>query len=312
MYQPNRWYLKSGHVQTILSSIIKIKKNFIYSRQRIDTIDNDFIDVDWVKNGSSKLVVIVHGMGSNTNSNNIISLINYISNTWDCAAINLRGSSGESNNTIKFAHSGQIEDIDLVLQNISDNYEEICIIGLSLGGNLVFNYLGRHPNVNKKITHAIGVSVPLNLGSCSDNLNKLTNRIYLLKFLKKLNQLVINKIREHPEFNLSNDLNKIKTIRDYDNIYTAPSNGMIDSEEYYNKHSSKDILKNIKVPTLLISAKNDPLLTSDCYPRGDVNALISYEFPDYGGHVGLLLKGETGYDYWYNGLIKEFIENPKI
>ena len=313
MYQPNRWYLNSGHVQTILASIIKIEKKFQYTRERLVTSDGDFIDLDCVRNGHKRAVVIVHGLGSNSNSNNVVSLINGLSESWDCIAVNLRGCGGEPNRKKVFYNTGQIGDIRDVIESIQNNYKSISMVGFSLGGNLLLNFLGRLGAKFPKIKCAVGISVPIDLTASSKNIEKQSNRLYLKKYLSRLKRMVLDKIRLNPELKLENHFDKIKTIYEYDRYYTISLNGLgyQTVDKFYAEWSSINVLTDIHIPVLMISSKDDPLLSEKDYPydKAEQNKDLVLIITKKGGHIGFLEAEKKKLKFWYESIIIEYLED---
>ncbi len=237
-YKP-LFFFKNPHIQTIFPLIIRKKEKINYQRERIFTNDNDFIDIDWSKSGSKKAALIVHGMETNSKEKSVLSLVKaFNKRNWDCICMNLRGCSGESNMQGYFYHSGATNDIDTVARHIvkQKKYNEIGLIGLSLGGNLVLKYLGEKKyEIPSDLKKAASISVPCSLSTCCDKIDK--NKIYQNHFLKSLIKKVRIKSKIYPDKINTNNLKYVKSIRSFDDYYTAPLNGFKNSEDYYSKSS---------------------------------------------------------------------------
>jgi predicted alpha/beta-fold hydrolase len=213
-----------------------------------------------------------------------------LSKGFDVLAWNYRGCGEELNRKAIFYHSGATYDLDTIIQHASLQYEEIFLIGFSLGGNLTLKYLGEKRERTPKIKKGVAISVPLDLGSSCDQISKTAFGLYTKRFLKTLRQKVEKKAKLFPsEFDLTK-FSTIQTLRDFDDTFTGPLHGFSDAEEYYQTNSSLQFLSDISIPTLILNAKNDPFLSPTCYPIELANKLdhVYFEFPRHGGHVGFM------------------------
>jgi predicted alpha/beta-fold hydrolase len=285
--------MSCGHIQTIYPSFFRSFDNNFYQRERIDTSDNDFLDLDWVKKGNSRLAVISHGLeGSSTRSYVMGMARALLSAEWDVLAWNFRSCSGEINRQVRFYHSGATDDLSTVINYaVEKGYAEIALIGFSMGGNLTLVYLGeQQAELNPAIKAAVTFSVPCDLADSSAQLAKWQNRIYMKRFLRMLHKKISEKKILFPEIIDDSDFESIKDFRDYDNRYTAPLHGFKSAEDYWEKCSSAQYIKNITIPTLLVNAKNDPFLNGKCYPIEEVakSENVFLEMPFSGGHVGFI------------------------
>lgn len=155
-YQPPNFLFKNAHINTIYPSQFRKVKTITYDRERFTTPDNDFIDLDWVYKDKSKVVIVCHGLEGNTESQYVQGMAKLFSNNdWSVCAYNYRGCSGEPNRTIRAYHSGATDDLELVVQEVlTKGFDEIYLVGFSLGGNLVLKYTGEngkniHPKIKK-------------------------------------------------------------------------------------------------------------------------------------------------------------------
>jgi len=231
---------------------------------------------------------------------------------WDGLGLNFRSCSGVPNNLLRSYHSGETEDIHQVIQHIVSlgKYDEVVIAGFSLGGNVTFKYLGEQgKNVHPIISKAVGVSVPVDLTSCSHELAKWKNAIYQRSFMNSLKEKLV-----HKKDKFANEINfdalfKATTFYEFDNEYTAPVHGFKNAEDYWKQSSSKPYLPEIKVPTLLVNAKNDTFLSDQCYPIdiAKQHKYIHLEMPEKGGHVGFMEHNPDGF-YWVEKRIWNFID----
>lgn len=292
--------LLNKHLETIYPSLLRKVQTKAYSRERITTPDNDFLDLDWLKQGSKKLIILSHGLEGNSQRSYIKGMANiFYNHGFDVLAWNFRGCSEEMNRTLRFYHSGATDDLDLVVDHvISVGYTEISLIGFSLGGNLTLKYLGEkattlHPFIKSSVTF----SVPLNLHSSCIEISRPSNWIYNKRFLKSLALKVRNKSKHISGLD-TRALDTIKTLLEFDNKYTAPIHGFKDAIDYYEQCSAIHFISSIDRPTLIVNALNDPFLSRDCYPSHlHDHPFLKFEYPNRGGHVGFALFNQNGL-YW--------------
>lgn len=291
--------LFNGHLQTVYPALVRKHNSVVYTRERIDTPDGDFLDLDWCKKGNKKLVILSHGLEGSSYRQYITGMVQeMIRQHYDTLAWNFRGCSGETNKALIMYHSGATDDLRSVVNYAAPMYEKIHLIGFSLGGNLTLKYLGER-ELHHKVRRAVVFSVPLDLKSGAENLSKLSNKIYELRFLKSLSRKIIQKKKQYPNQVDLSRLKKIRRVYDFDDIYTAPIHGFKDAEDYYHQCSSRYFLDEIVIPTLIVNAKNDPLLTRESLDPALAlsNPNITFELPDHGGHCGFpgLMDGTS---YW--------------
>ncbi len=299
-YDPPVW-LRNGHVNTIYANAIRKKETPNYRRTIIRTADDDFVMIDRLARGSKKLVVICHGLEGSSLSNYVKTLAPTLyRNGFDVLCINFRSCGGVINRRLQMYHSGDTSDLHMVIKYHQDAYDTIDLVGFSLGGNVVLKYLGEHPEkVHHKIRRGVGISVPVDLAGGAQRLTEWDNVAYTGMFKNSLIKKIKKKHRQYPDQVDLKKINKVRTVIDFDEYFTAPIHGFDDAEDYYRKSSSKQFLPQIAKPTLLINAKDDPFLSEGCFPveeakRSDFLHLYT---PDFGGHVGFAdSKGETHYE----------------
>ncbi len=300
-YKPP-FLFQNGHFSTIYSAKVRVAPKIKQTRERIFLPDEDFIDLDWsfATAKTNKLVILLHGLEGNGQRTYIKGAASHINqNNMDAVAVNYRGCSGEPNNLYRSYNAGATEDLDAVVNHIlqKDLYDEISLNGFSLGGNLLLKYLGERTQVPAQIKKAIAVSTPLVLKESLEKLNKAHNIIYNTSFLLDLKRKLKQKAIQFPEQTSTEEINKVKTLLDFDNIYTSKAHGFKDAYDYYHKNSSLQFLPEIKIPVLLLQAQNDSFLSPSCFPV-DVaqnHKNIFLEAPKYGGHVGFYNKNNVYY-----------------
>ncbi|MEA1923563.1 MAG: alpha/beta fold hydrolase [Pseudomonadota bacterium] len=287
-------FFRNGHRQSIYPTIFRKVGGVNYRRERITTPDDDFLDLDWMSVKSDKLTIISHGLEGNSSRAYVKGMVKAVTDAgFDALAWNFRGCGGTINRQPKLYHSGSYKDLETVIEHVFQHYEyrEINLIGFSMGGNISLIYLGRKENtIDQRIKKCVVFSVPCDLKAGSEQIGKPANQIYMKRFLRLLHEKIRAKKAAFPDLFDDHDYAKIKNFYDFDNRYTAPLHGFVDAEDYWRQCSSKQFIKDIRVPTLLVSALDDPFLAQACYPfsESDANPQTALESPKHGGHVGFV------------------------
>ncbi len=308
-YSPPPW-LFNTHLQTIYPAFFR-KVEFIAPEEIvIETPDNDFLEIDYYSKKSRKLVVICHGLEGNSRRPYMLGMAKMMyENEVDVVAWNYRGCGSQMNRQDRFYHSGATDDLSVVIDHFLEMkiYDEVFLIGFSLGGNLILKYLGER-EVDKKISKSMAISVPIDLHGGSDLLGKYYNRLYAQRFLTNLKEKVVTKAKIRGD-KLPN-LEKIKTLREFDDFMTAPIHGFKNAEDYYAKCNSRQYLEHISTQTVILNAKNDTFLSENCFKKNNQNNSIIWWEPEAGGHVGFT--GRNGvFPYFSEQCAKEFFINKE-
>lgn len=297
-YQPPSFFFKNGHLNTIYPSQFRKVKTINYQRERLITPDDDFIDLDWIYKDKNKVAIVCHGLEGNAESQYVQGMAKIFSkNNWSVCAYNYRGCSGEPNKQIRAYHSGATDDLELVIQQVlSKKFDEIVLIGFSLGGNLVLKYTGEQgKNIHSQIKKTVALSTPCHLESGSNVIQEPKNWLYMKRFSLKLQQKVKDKktiLLDHG-FDYET-LASANSFYVFDELFTSKAHGFESRVDYYTKCSSLQFLPNIAIPTLLINAKDDPFLSPQCFPVEIAKNHPNFhlEIPEYGGHVGFATFGK--------------------
>lgn len=287
------YFFKNGYVSTVYSGLIRRVNGIIQERERINLSDGDFLDLDWsyADQKSNKLIILLHGLEGNAQRPYMTGTAKLFNEEHiDAVCVNFRGCSGEDNLKYRSYHSGATEDLEDIIHHIlkTKHYREIYIKGISLGGNLLLKYLGEREHIPQEIKAGIAISVPCDLyGSCKE-LHALKNRPYHDRFKTHLVDRLKIKQTQHTDMLSIEDIKSIKTLKDFDDVYTAKAHGFKDALDYYEQSSCLQFLPQIKTPTLIINALNDSFLSPECYPIKEAkqSSNIFLEMPKNGGHVG--------------------------
>ena len=313
-YKAPGW-LPGGHLQTIYAYYLRQTPSFSYRQERWETPDGDFIDLDWLDHSAddSKLLVLFHGLEGCSRSHYAVSLMNVLHRQgWRGVVAHARGCGGEINRLPRGYHAGDSAEIGWILQRLqkTNPKSRLCVVGVSIGGNDLLKWLGEQGTQALNIVdRAVAVSVPVDLKIAARQLDSGWNkRIYTRNFLRSMKPKVLTKIAAH---GLELDPRAIRasaTFREIDSLYTAPAHGFRNADDYWTRSSSKPWLRHIKVPTLLINARNDPFFPELALPMpAEVSDAVTLEYPKCGGHVGFVSGKFPGQLNWLPARILSFL-----
>jgi uncharacterized protein len=306
--------LHSGHLQTLFPTLARTLSADLYRRERIDTPDGDFLDLDWATIGSGKLAVLSHGLEGSSRRPYMIGMATMLNrHGWDALAWNYRSCSGEPNRRLRMYHNGSIDDLDLVVRHalLKGNHASIALIGFSLGGNLTLLYLGtKGTALDSRVRMAVAISAPCDLRASAHELGRPKNRLYMQQFLRSLHEKIKAKMALLPGAINDDGFERIRNFRDFDDRYTAPIHGFKDAEDYWTRCSSGPLIPRITIPTLIINAQDDPFLADGCYPvpQAENSAQVYLDMPESGGHVGFVEFNRDG-SYWSERRTLEFLQS---
>lgn len=292
-------FLFSPHLETIFPALLRRVELHAPHRERIQTPDDDFLDIDWFQQRSEKVVIISHGLEGNSSRAYVKGMAKALyAAGYDILAWNFRGCSEEMNRKLRFYHSGATDDMEtVVLHAIQKKYKEIFLVGFSLGANVTLKYLGEK-NPPSEIKKSVAISVPMELESSCQKISATSNWIYANRFLRSLKKKILTKAALMPGIDTSG-IQKIGTLLEFDNRYTAPLHGFENAVDYYRKCSSINFIPNISTPTLIINTLNDPFLSKACFPSEMLrnHSHVKLEILSRGGHVGFTQFNKNGV-YW--------------
>jgi hypothetical protein len=285
-------FLWNSHVHTLYASLYRKPLAVPYQRERWVTPDADFIDVDLLDNDSNQLLIIGHGLEGNSRRpyiTNTAQLFN--DNGWDVCAWNCRSCSEEMNKKPKLYSHADTADLQFIVEKLQSDYDQIVLLGYSMGGAIIMNYLGKEgKDAAEKISAAIAISAPCDIEAASYQLEKGINRLYKNYFMESLKEKIKLKARQFPELLDVSEIDQIKTWRDFDNKYSAPLGGYKDADDFYFHCSAIHRIPDIRVPTLLLNAWDDPILSRESYPQQPIkeNNFMHALYTKKGGHVAFL------------------------
>lgn len=304
--------LGNPHVQTILARALRARAEAPYVRTRLETPDGDFVDLDvWAGavRGPRGVCLLLHGLEGSARSGYVVATAGALARSGILpVALNFRSCSGEPNRRAASYHSGHTDDIELALDWIAAAWPGLprFAVGFSLGGNALLVLLGREGG--RPVTAAAAVSVPYDLSACATALER-DGRLYSRYFLRSLREKAREKAARFPDL-VPPGAAAAATVREFDELLTAPLGGFADAEDYYRRCSAGRFVAGIAVPTLLVQAADDPLVPFETFPAARVaGGVFEVEVTSHGGHVGFVdARRRVGPDGWLERRVARFFE----
>ena len=315
-YDKRPLHFINNHFETVIPSLFFKVDGVDFQRERLVLDDGDFLDLDWLKGEHKRLIILSHGLEGSADRHYIKRPAKlFHSKGWDILAWNNRSCSGEMNRLPRLYHHGATEDLAAVVDHaLTQEYEQVVLIGFSMGGGMQQKYLGER-DPDKRIIGAISFSVPCNVMDSADQLRKKGNQFYQDRFIRKLKEKILRKA-EMMELPVDlEQVRKVKTFREIDTAFTLKIHPEYkDAEDFYRRIASDQFLPNIKIPLLIVNALNDPMLGDKCYPVELAKKMdnLYLETPKLGGHVGFTLPGtkESYMEVAAERFIEEIILSP--
>ena len=304
-------WLPGGHAQTIYAALRR-PPPIAFERERWDTPDGDFIDLDWCgPRDALRCMVLFHGLEGSSKSHYVRAIAGRaIDEGWRCVVPHFRGCSGELNRLPRAYHSGDSAEIDWVLRRVQSiaPAAKLNVVGVSLGGNALLKWLGEQgADASSVVGHAAAISAPLDLTAAGHALGRGFNRIYTGIFLRSLKRKSQAKLERFPGSFDGSAMRASRNLYEFDNAVTAPLHGFRDTDDYWQRASSWPMLAGIRVPTLVLNAKNDPFMPESALAQTRMASKhVTLEFPAGGGHAGFLSGPFPGSHEWLARRILQF------
>ncbi|WP_434036174.1 YheT family hydrolase [Formosa sp. 4Alg 33] len=284
---------RNPHFSTIYAAKIKQVSPPKYATETLELSDGDFLNIDFVIKGQDKAVILCHGLEGDSRRTYNNSCANYFAaQDFSVFAWNNRTCGGRMNRLPKMYHHGSVDDLEAVVQfAFSQGMKSVYLIGYSMGGAQVLNYLGQG-KTDPRITATVAVSAPTHIKTCSETLKMGFNKVYLNNFKKEIIKKLKQKVIQFPELANIDKINVLHSFDEIDDYFTAPMHGFIDKDDYYERVSPEFVLQNISTPVLIFNALDDPFLGDRCYPISQAknSDYVYLEMPKYGGHCAFPLK----------------------
>jgi predicted alpha/beta-fold hydrolase len=317
------WWLPGGHAQTLVPALLAPRPAVTYRRERWETPDADFIDVDWAvprdpgsairDSATPPLLVLFHGLEGSSHSPYARAMMRAaLDRGWRGAVPHFRGCSGEPNRLPRAYHSGDVAEAEWVLARMRTHAgaAPLLVVGISLGGNMLLKWLGESGDAaTGVVTACAAVSSPLDLTAAGDGLAVGFNRVYTANFIATMRRKTLAKRDRFPDLVDWRRLAAARNLRQFDDAVTAPLHGFRDVDDYWTRASAKPVLGGVRVPTLMLHALNDPFLPARALPAPDaVSAAVRLEYPAEGGHVGFMTDVPGSRPHWLPRRLMAFFD----
>lgn len=307
-------WLRNPHAQTVYASVFAPAPHPPFRRERWDTPDGDFVDVDFVEGPpAAPWLHLFHGLEGSSRSPYARMLMHFArARGWRGSVFHFRGCSGELNRLPRAYHSGDSDEADWALRRIKAlaGSAPIYAVGVSLGGNVLAKWLGeRGERAAAVVEAAAAVCAPLDLAAAADALERGLTRMYAHHFLRTLKRTALGKLQRFPDLFEAHAVRRSTTLRQFDDVFTSRLHGFRDARDYYTRASARPVLPGIAVPTLILNARDDPFMPEGALPtEREVASVVKLEFPSHGGHVGFVTAPFPGRIEWLAQRLLHFFE----
>ena len=321
LYNAPRW-LPTSHAQTIVPALFGRKPAVRYRRERWDTPDGDFIDLDFLAHepgdphdqpaANAPLFVLFHGLEGNSDSHYARTMMAAArARGWHGVVPHFRSCSGPLNLLPRFYHLADSAEVDWILRRLAHVHRgPIVAAGVSLGGNVLLHWLCQRGTDASIVSAAAAISAPLDVHAGGLAISQGFGMIYTRSFLKSLKTKALAKLGQYPGLYDRDAVLAARTLYEFDNVVTAPLHGFRDTEHYWSTATIRAHLKHIEVPALLVNARNDPFLPEFALPSpAEVSKHVTLDQPNHGGHVGFMTGPFPGRIDWLSLRVFGYLEN---
>jgi len=313
------WWLPGGNAQTIYAALAAPAPRVRYRRERWETPDHDFVELDWLDaphDDRAPLVALFHGLEGSSRSHYARALMAAArARRWRGVVPHFRGCGGEPNRLPRAYHSGDSDEVDWLLRRLraAAGAAPLFAVGVSLGGNVLLKWLGEQGDAAREIVAAAAaISAPVDLTAAGDALGRGFNLVYARHFLASLKRKTAAKIARFPGIADAAAVSRSRTLREFDDLVTAPLHGFRDAADYWLRSSAKPLLGRIRVATLVVHARNDPFHPGAHLPGADeVAPAVMLDYPDHGGHVGFVSGRFPGTLAWLPERVLGFFDEAR-
>jgi predicted alpha/beta-fold hydrolase len=318
-YRAPLW-LPNSHVQTIVPALFARLPAVTYRRERWDTPDGDFIELDWLTHephaqneahtADTPLFVLFHGLEGSSGSHYARTLMSAARKLgWHGVVPHFRSCSGPLNLLPRFYHLADSAEVDWVLRRLRET--PAATIGprcVSLGGNVLLRWLGERREDASFLSAAAAISAPLDVHAGGRALSQGFGKLYTRNFLKTLKVKARQKLEQYPGLFDANAMLASRTMYEFDSVVTAPLHGFRDTDDYWTRATTRPLLPEITVPTLVLNARNDPFLPGAVLPaRHEVSGAVELDQPQHGGHVGFMTGPFPGRIDWLSQRVFNYL-----
>jgi predicted alpha/beta-fold hydrolase len=309
--------LTNKHLQTLYAPLFRKQRTPTVEIERFDLADGDFVEAYWYKNkptDTRPIVTLFHGLAGSFRSPYIQGIMKALDKKGFASVLmHFRGCSGKANLLPRSYHSGDTADAKAWIDYLKVKYKDsdLHAVGYSIGGNMLLKLLGEEQE-KSLLCSSVSVSAPMDLEITAKRINQGFSKRYQKHLLDPLKETLLEKYRTFDMEKILNrnreDIKNIKTIEEFDELYTAPINGFGTAKNYYKKCSAKQFLKHIQIPTLIIHALDDPFMTPAILPlKDELSEHITMSISEHGGHVGFVNGSLLKPNYWLEEHIVEYL-----
>lgn len=305
------WWLPGPHLPTLWAARGRPAPEVPACPERLELPDGDFVDLVWAGSGAGPLIVVLHGLEGSFASPYVRRVMHaVVARGWGACLMHFRGCSGEPNRLARSYHSGDTADLDFLIDVLHERSPErpLGIVGYSMGGNVLLKWLGEKREA-AGVHAATAISVPFELAAAAQRLNEGFSSFYQAHLLASLRMSLSRKFGRHALPFSRRDLAEVRTFHEYDDRITAPLHGFAGADDYYQRASSRQFIPAIRIPTLILHARDDPFLPAWAIPTArECPPAVALEVPARGGHVGFITDPLPGLTRpWLEERIVEFL-----
>lgn len=306
-FRPARW-LPGAHLQTVVPALLRPRVQLPLRRERLELPDGDFLDLDWAPPAAGPLILLLHGLEGSSRSPYAAGLMRCLHGAgFQALTLHFRGCSGEPNRLPRSYFAGDTGDLQHVVEVLRGRFPDrpLGAVGVSLGGNALLQWLGEN-GAAAPLSAAAALSVPFDLDGAARRMERGASRLYQYYLLTRLKRALQRKAgrMELPVDPAS--ARQAHTFRAFDDAITAPLHGFASVDDYYARCSCRPRLQGIRVPTLILHARNDPFMTPQVLPTaGELSQDVRLELTDAGGHAGFV---EGWGRYWHERRIPAWFD----
>jgi len=284
-FQPP-WWLRNPHIQTLWPHLLRRPPRLELRTETLELADGDFLQLVWGESARGPVVILLHGLGGCAGSGYILGMLARLRrHGYQGVVMQFRGAAGVPNRLQRFFHAGETGDLQQTVEHVAKRLpgRPRAVVGFSMGGIITLNWLAEHGH-GAAVTTAVTVSTPVQLEACALHLDQGLSRLYQWDIVRGLKRMLAAKAPP--------DMDQVRRIRrlwDFDDQFTAPLHGFGDARTYYRRCSPAARLGDIRIPTLMLQAADDPFIPARSLPAADAYPeLVTMELHAHGGHVGFV------------------------
>ena len=304
------WWLRGDHAQTLWPACFRRRPALDIRWERLELDDGDFLDLAWSGPADAPVVLFLHGLQGGIRSHYATGIMQSLNrHGFRVCLMHFRGCGREPNRLPISYHSGKTDDPQRLLEHVTrqTGSPPVGAVGVSLGGNVLLKWLGEQGSASP-LRRAVAISVPFRLDAAADRLERGLSRLYQRHLVRSLQDAYRTKFTRIPS-PLDIDVTRLDTFRLFDDQVTAALHGFAGVDDYYTRCSSRQFIPAIRVPTLILHARNDPFMFPETPPRPDeLPENVWLELPDHGGHVGFIGGRLPGWaDYYLDRRVAQWM-----